>query len=371
MLSFSIVTSMKGSYLTNTKGQLQVRSFWQFEMMFPIILFSIFFGVRYDVGTDYLTYLYGYIDHIDVGKGEYLFKNITRLFQYFNLHFAFYFGVLAFIQIFFFFYAFNRQRFLFPFLILFFFSNVDFLFLMNGIRQALAMCIWIFSLKYIEQRKFWKYLFWCLVAFGFHLSAVTLIIFYPILKNSKDYFKSVTFQLVLLGSVFIIQQFFKLMLNNLMSLADSYQSLVGDGKYTYQQDNFTDSIGKIQGSGLAYLFKILINVAIICYSVKLKKFYHNIRWFRIAYFFFFIGLLTLYIFPVGSIVLTRPFRYFYIFQTIMYAYFAYYLSKNKSWINTILFYTMIIAFLGIFYLDQITSSPNSHLWYQFYFDNVH
>ncbi len=80
-------------------------------------------------------------------------------------------------------------------------------------------------------------------------------------------------------------------------------------------------------------------------------------------------------FPVGAIAITRPFRYFYIFQTIMYAYFLYYLYKTKlkntlqGSLNALMYYGLIIVFLGIFYLSQITSNEYASLWYQFFFDH--
>src|SRR5690606_27269859 len=107
--------------------------------------------------------------------------------------------------------------------------------------------------------------------------------------------------------------------------------------------------------------KIALNIIIILNSKKIKN-YYNSKWFTILYFFFFIGLLTSYIFPTGAVALTRPFRYFYIFQTIMYAYFVYFLYKTKSHgYRSILFYGLIIAFIGIFTLSIITSNDNSHL----------
>lgn len=86
------------------------------------------------------------------------------------------------------------------------------------------------------------------------------------------------------------------------------------------------------------------------------------------------GVITQNIFPLGAIAITRPFRYLYIFQTIMYAYFIYYLFKTKLKNNSygmahaLMYYGLIIIFCGIFYLSLITSNEYASLWYQFYFD---
>ena len=95
------------------------RSFFRFEVLFPLVLFAIVFGMRYDVGVDHLGYLYGYLEKIDVGKGEPLFQFLSKTGWYLNLHYTVYFGIIAFIQVFFFFYAFKNERYLFPLLVFF------------------------------------------------------------------------------------------------------------------------------------------------------------------------------------------------------------------------------------------------------------
>lgn len=58
----------------------------------------------------------------------------------------------------------------------------------------------------------------------------------------------------------------------------------------------------------------------------------------------------------------------------MYAYFLYYLYKTKTQGNrqgmnhALMYYGLIIIFLGIFYLSQITSNEDAHLWYRFFFE---
>ena len=370
MMFFFYMASLKNQTVNYPLNANQTISFNSFQILIPIFLFSIVFGMRYDVGVDHLAYLEAYIWNLDVTKNEFLFQLITNLSNYFNLHYVLYFSILAFIQVFFFFYAFKKEIYLFPLLTLFIFTNGDIMFWMNGIRQALAMCIWIYSLNFIVDRKLWKYVLFGVIAFLFHRSAIILFVFYPILVNGRDYFKNIPLQLILLASAFIIKELFFDIIMNFSAAIDFYISLLGADMYerSYNIDNLLESFRESTGTGLAYIFRIVINVVIILYSLKLKK-YYNSRWFNIIYFFFFIGLLTSYMFPSGAISFTRPFRYFYIFQSIMLAYFVYYLYRNKSLNNRILMIITIVSFLGIFYLSQITSDENSHLWYQFFFQN--
>jgi hypothetical protein len=368
MLLFAHNLSLKSSHYKTVSGVIKERSFWHFNTIFPLLLFGVLFGMRYDVGSDYLSYLFGYTHDIDVSKGEPLFDAITHLFQGLDLHYVFYFSFLAFFQVFFFFYAFKKERYLFPLLVFFLFTNSEWSFWMNVIRQAMAICLWVYALKYIEEKRLWRYLLWCIIAFLCHYSAIILIVFYPLLRSGKDYFKSIKLQLGLILAAFIVQLVFISILPKLGVAVDFYKSILGTDAYanSYDLESLSESFTASEGTGLIYLIKIGLHIVIIIYSTKLKNFYKN-KWFNIIYFFFFFGLLTTYIFPVGFISLTRPFRYFYIFQTIMYAYFAFYLRRNKTPQNRLIYVGLIILFVGIFLLSQITATEDSHLWYQFYF----
>ena len=136
-------------------------------------------------------------------------------------------------------------------------------------------------------------------------------------------------------------------------------------------DNMLDELNReVGGTGLAYMFRILVWIIIILYSRKLKS-YYNSKKFNIIYFFFFFGLLTQYIFPEGIIILARPFCYFPVFQTIMLAYFVYYLFRSNSFrFNRLLAYALIIAFIGVFYLNMLGATERSSILFQFYFQKM-
>src|SRR5690606_13487324 len=324
--------------------------------------------------TDYLNYLVGYLNKDYVSKGEPLFDFLSEVGWTLNLHYSVYFGVIAFVQVSFFFYAFNKERFLYPFLVFFLFTNGEWLSWMNIIRQTLALCVWVYSIKYIEENKVLNYFFWCIVALLLHNSAAILFIFYPILKSGKDYFKSISFQLFLLVSALMVKEIFSDIIFRLEPLIDSYINIIGNDVYggyniVRLENNFIES----DGTGIAYVFKIVFNIIVILYSKKMKSYYNSKR-FIILYFFYVVSLFTFYIFPIGLISITRPFRYFYIFQSIIYAFFLNYLYQNKragtsiGRVNAILFYIAIILFLGIFYVSLFTASESSPMWYQFFYE---
>src|SRR5690554_7517240 len=73
MILFVVYTARRNGYISSS-GLLVKRSFWRFEVIFPLILFAIIFGMRYDVGVDHLGYLEGYLNKEYVGD-----RKSTRL----------------------------------------------------------------------------------------------------------------------------------------------------------------------------------------------------------------------------------------------------------------------------------------------------
>lgn len=361
------LVAKRESYRIENGDLVKEQSFWNPIIIFTLLLFSVFFGMRYDVGTDHIAYLSAYIKNEDVSKGEPLFNGITVLFQNLNIHFVFYFSFLAFIQVLFFFYAFKNEKYLFPFLILFLFTTGEVFGWMNIIRQSIAFCIWVFSLKYIYEKKLWKYIIWCLIAAFFHKSALILIVLYPILKNGKDLFSSVFVQILLIIIAFLIETILIDVIILFTPIIEFYISLLGNDKYaiSYNVEQLIEIKSEKSGSGMAYLAVIAVNFLIILYSQNLKEYFNSKR-FNTIYTIYFFGLLTLYSIPNSFIVLTRPFRYFNSFHFIMLAFFCFYLFKSNNVNNKNLGYIIVLLYLGIFYLNHITSNEDAHLWYQFY-----
>lgn len=371
---FFYIASLKGSYYKDTNGLIKEHSFWKVEILFPLLIFATVFGMRYDVGTDYLNYLFEY-KYYDINNSNYelFFSFITHLCRKNGLHYCIYFGILAFIQIFFFFYAFKKERHLYPFLILFLFFTNDWLSWMNIIRQSLAMCIWIYSLKYIEEKKIWLYFLWVFVAFLFHRSAIILFLFYPILVKDIDYFKNIPLQLILILFSILFRMYFENSIMYFEELINFYASLLGKDDFyinAYNIDILKTDFSDVT-INIGFFFKLIANIVVILYSKRMKSFYNNKR-FIIIYFLFFVGLLSFYIFPAGAISISRPFRYFYIFQGITYAYFIYYLIKSHIDYNKLVALFFILLFAYRFYDSIITAyySPiNHHLLYLFYFQS--
>ena len=79
-------------------------NWYNIDFILPIICFSFIFGIRYNVGNDYMSYLdiyegyahyYTIRDDLEIG-----FEFVTRLMAETGLHYSIYFGLIAFLQIF-------------------------------------------------------------------------------------------------------------------------------------------------------------------------------------------------------------------------------------------------------------------------------
>lgn len=372
MVFMGVVISHRYCFYSNSeKVVLYRRKMTLMPLSFGVmfLVYSFFAGFRYDVGVDHLSYLDNYIYGNRWGvEFEFLYQKIIDICKSAGLNFAMYFFVVAFLQISLYYNAFKREVYIFPFLSFFFFCNNEWSNFNNIIRCMLAAVIWLNALQFIYKRQFGYYLSSVILAALFHKSAIVLIVLYPFLRNLKDYFKSVFFQLIVFAVALLIRTMFVKYggvleeVVNLFSLSLGYDS-------SYKLELMLEEANRdIGGSGLAYAFRIICNVAIILQSRKIKEFYSFNKRFIILYNLFVIGVLFFgYIFPDGTIGLSRPFRYFYLFQNIMLAFYAYFLFKNKTQLNGILLMILLSGFVMVFYYTVLSAKLGGHFLYQFCF----
>ena len=169
------------------------------------LIFGLIFGMRWDVGTDNLEYLYIYINNLtDNYKTEFIFKFFNDICYDNNIHYSIYFGIFAFIQLFLVLFALRKQPFVWPFIIISLFGGNFFWDWMNGMRQEMASCIMFLGANFIINRKLGYFLICLLIAFGFHKSALMLIFLYPLFKTGKAYVPSFYIQLFLFIIAYIL-----------------------------------------------------------------------------------------------------------------------------------------------------------------------
>ena len=255
------------SYL-RTRKRIAGVSFNYWESWLPILFFSIIFGLRYDVGTDHLSYLESYQTGVGVERHEYVFQNIAIFLRWLDLHFFWYFFIWAFIQIFSVYYALKDERYLMPYIAISLMMGQYFIHWMNGIRQDLAGCIFFYSISFISERKLFKYILCCVIAFGFHKSAVLLLPLYPLLSSAKDFTFNRFFQFVILISAFVIAITKRDYMSDLFPIINLFTSQLDYEVYSEGViESFADKTKAGDGMSVRILF--LINMLIIL-EVKVK-----------------------------------------------------------------------------------------------------
>lgn len=151
----------------------------------PLMLIS---ALRYDVGYDYLPTYVGYFELVEKGmvnsqnRLEWLWHLINQVFAVMNADSMWIFAVAALL----FFMSVYSEIFRaspYPALSVFLLTGMGYLFVsFNAVRQMVGCGILLYSVRYIEERKFWKFLLCIVIAGGFHNSCYVFIVTYWLSK---------------------------------------------------------------------------------------------------------------------------------------------------------------------------------------------
>ena len=318
---------------------------------------AVTFGLRYGVGVDYFTYEELYTSQrlhsiFDGSSNEFLFGGIYYFCYKLGLPYACVQTILNFIFFYFFYKVFETKKELFPWAISFFFlTGLLFLYL-NIQRQGIALSILIYSVQYIEKRKLGKFLFWILMAVGFHLSALLFLPMYY-LWHGVSIIKPRKIELILWGSSLLFSVI-------LLDILSGFSLLLLEGTKYGRYGDLVLSWESDKGSGLGTMVKALTDFVVILYSKKLfncKKYYPC---FSIIYFIFFIGSVMSNIFQY-NLLLNRVAFLFVSFRFIVLAYtYDYIFHQGKVWDKIVaigLFLICFAYFMGMIYLGNNDCSP--------------
>ena len=357
-------------YMKRSYGNTEAKAiWWNTDFLLPIICFAFLFGVRYNVGNDYWSYLEiydGYSHHSVIRDDlEAGFDLLTRLMAESGLHYSIYFGLIAFIQIFLIYYTFRKEGYLFPFLA-FMIMTGAFLGWMSVIRQTLVWCLFVYAVPFIKQKKIVPYMICVAIGFTFHKTALLLVPLYFIFKSGKDFLKNIPLQLVLLfgslllSGISVWNQYLKNidLILNFIGLGDRYQNidsiLALDEEYVY-------------GPRTWLIF--LLNFILVLYSKKIKNSFPDSS-ITIFYNLYFIGT-CINLLLVGNHALQRPFLYFINMNIIVFSYLLVYLWKNggRSLLHISIFLLIIVSqfinFGATIYLgDQERMKATYHFWWE-------
>lgn len=346
--------------------------FWVWEMVFPILIFSVFSGIRWQVGVDHLNYLEGYKTLQTGGTFlnrdiEFGFYFISNFFVQINAHFVLYFAFWAFLQLFFVYYAFKDERYLLPYLGLLIIFSGEYLSWMNGIRQMLAATMFVYSIQFIKDRKLFKYIITIFIASLFHKSAIALIVFYFI--PQKDFCKYRLLNLTLLTICFVVgltPQF-----SDMMGVIGKMLAFAGYDNYSENiQLFYAESIE--MNLGPRRIILLLMNIISIWQAPKLNNYFKSTNY--VIYFnLSFLGILLFNLFANTGHIFLRPVSYFAIFQIIVNSYLLVYLRKKSSEKLSLNYIAMLILSLAYLIFTLIADAGKEKLDFsnfKFFWDYV-
>lgn len=354
---FILITMMMYlSYIGRAKKQ------WKY-MVYAIVAYAIVFGIRYGVGVDFFSYLHNYnayttsSGHWGVSQSfEPGFGFITEALASLNAHYTVYFGVIAFLQLYFSMLAFKDQPKLYPYLIFTFMVGSYWLTYSNGLRQIFALSLWFWAVKFMAEKKVWQHYLVIALACSMHTSAILLTVFYPIFNWRREWFKDLRVEFGVLVFSLIMMK-----VDIVQNLWKNFDTVIQMTKYDdYLQQDHANQIHTDVKLGLGFLITLVWITLIIAYSKKTKE-YVKSTYFNIAYDLFMIGVALKYIL-INSMMLTRVNYYFINFLFIVTAYTLHYAHKN----NKPLFYALIGLVTFIFFATVLNGEDNTALYVFFW-----
>ena len=319
-----------------------------FYIGISIFFFTLFSGIRFQVGVDYPSYLDEYLK-LQQGYAfsrnlEFGFTALSRFLANTGFSYPYYFALWAFLQISVMYFALKEYKEVYPYIGFTLFLSLAVLMWYNGIRQCIAVMFWLCSLQYIDKKNFFKFILCIFLGYLFHKSIIVLILLYFLLVNGKDYFKNIKFQYVLVAAGVCLSFFLTKI--DFDGLLNQYALVLGYGKNMDLEENIGIALAEGErGWGPRRILMLIINLVVIKYSSEIKEFLpeRDKRYFTILYNVYFIGVVLGAMFFKIHII-SRFLLYFEGLQFVMYAFFLYYISKVKKHYIVKLIFMLLLLF---------------------------
>lgn len=291
---------------------------WDKYLCWFIAFFTIIGGLRWNVGSDCVSYAMIF-DHLEIdstGK-EPLWNSTIRLLRFLGLHWMFGLALFAFLQIFFITATLKPYRKLLIFLPFVFFGGKYWFDTMGAVRQMTVACAFLWASRFIVDRKPLYYAVFIIIGSMIHQSALILAPFYFLpnklhIENKRWLLISVLLCCVMIGQNPVYQ-----------GAAEYVQTIAEVTNYDDKINNLTDMLTSNQTNealsfGPMMLTYLLIPIFIIWYGPQLKEEYGD----QLPYFNLWYNLAYLYscsYFLVCNIssYFIRPTLYFGLFQMVM------------------------------------------------------
>ena len=344
---------MMGLVLIPRRTSFKVFGF-SISTLIALLLFAVVCGVRYGVGMDYFSYLkiftYNNTDRLEPG-----FAWVVSTLHNMGLHYSWFFGTVAFLQMFFVFQRFKNDKWLLAFIV-FAFMSIQYLSWMNGLRQIISVAIFIYAIEFIRKREWLKYYLCVLLAFLFHKSAILLALVYPLFVG-EWYKKEWSVKLQVVGVVT------SLFLGNLMmSIQNAVFGALNNYLVMLEYDHYSEyeHMGD-STKGLGFYLMFFLVLMAIRYNNKMKLEFRETS-FSIFYSLFYLG----YIYGnlvIGSIVLARPNYYFVGLNFIVIGYLMKYLWGKRLFIPlSLVMITLLLLLFAMIWRGDTGTGTYYFFW---------
>ena len=322
-----------------------------------IICISFIVAIRYNVGVDWGSYVQLFNEYQNFSDIEYNIEIgaifINKMIIFFGLNYQWMFFTFSIFTWYFFFKSINTL--FIPLFIFFLFTDEWFFWGMNGIRQFLAMSIWVYSINFIINKEYKKFLIAILLGSLYHKSILFLIPFYFI---PKKYSINTIILIFIFVSTAIIgnNSFFINILQRATNIVGENVTFLNSYSVYIDYDNFI--YNKNIQIGFGYMFRFFVNFFIIVVSQSFIKKNPDLY---IYFIIFFIGAiisnLAYNVQIVGRInnyfLILRPF----ILSIIIWDYFK---RSNFQFLAIVICLMYFILFLSAIYMSSNMCSPYNY-----------
>lgn len=281
-------------------------------------------ALRFDVGPDYETYVQIYYNAVNgvlgVSFDKALFILLSKMMSFLERGYIYVLAIYSFLTLVFVYKTLIERKALVWGLIIFCFIGF-YLDSFDRLRQLLAVVIFLYSIKYIENRNPYKFVLWMLFASFAHLSAILLIPVY--LFNRFTIKPLVAFTVLLMLFTFHIIGITSIIQTYIYTNIPYYSDIYGESQFVQSQGGF--------GSGLGFLF----NIIVIFYTLLFLK--NN----KVIWNILFVAGVLMLLAP-GNLNIMRFSQYFYISALIAFPY-TFKMYKH-SLINKAVAFGLLIIF---------------------------
>jgi hypothetical protein len=310
-------------------------------LAFVLVVFS---GIRHDVGTDYRSYVE-------------IFRNVHIRGRYYGIEWGYYY-LMRFVS-----WLNGTQQLVFLIMatatIIFIYKYIDglssnrnlswllylcigpyYLGSFNGVRQALSIAIFAYSLKYANKEDYWRFAFLNICGSLFHTSALLMLALYFILTKTR---------LTMVKAFCVLLVYTAVYSTGLVAIA---MSKLGYGSYT--------SRGHLE-MDLSYIVFVLIALCIWLILLLIRDMDRDYLVFKNLNFLSLIAILAAYISPgISNIAFTRFNTYFFITYVVLVPYIISKLKGTKIRTTAML----VVVVVSISYYFWVTSTASDLLPYQ-------